>query len=52
MLMIIAGMLATLISLFMIHRRQRDQEREKRIQYWREQVGKCAWHCISPYRLT
>lgn len=34
---IIGGMLATLISLFMIHRRQRDQEREKRIQYWREQ---------------
>ncbi|KAL4074119.1 hypothetical protein V8B97DRAFT_747531 [Scleroderma yunnanense] len=34
---IIGGMLTTLISLFMIHRRQRDKEREKRIQYWREQ---------------
>ncbi|KAG6334245.1 hypothetical protein ID866_4836 [Astraeus odoratus] len=34
---IFGGMFATLVSLFMIHRRQRDQEREKRAQYWREQ---------------
>ncbi|KAJ8589322.1 hypothetical protein M405DRAFT_738777 [Rhizopogon salebrosus TDB-379] len=31
------GMFATLITLFLIHRRQRDEEREKRVQYWREQ---------------
>lgn len=37
--MITTGILTTLISLFMIHRRQRDKEREKRVQYWREQVG-------------
>jgi hypothetical protein len=24
--------------LFIVHRRQRDSEREKRMQYWREQV--------------
>ncbi|KAH7888578.1 hypothetical protein F5I97DRAFT_717186 [Phlebopus sp. FC_14] len=34
---IFGGMFATLISLFLIHRRQRDIEREKRLQYWREQ---------------
>jgi len=34
---IFGGMSATLFTLFMIHRRQRDQEREKRLQYWREQ---------------
>lgn len=34
---IFGGMFATLITLFLIHRRQRDQEREKRLQYWREQ---------------
>lgn len=33
------GMFATLIALFLIHRRQRDQEREKRLQYWCEQVS-------------
>jgi preprotein translocase subunit YajC len=32
-------MFATLIVLFLIHRRQRDQEREKRHQYWLEQVS-------------
>ncbi|KAG1815923.1 uncharacterized protein BJ212DRAFT_1447001 [Suillus subaureus] len=34
---IFGGMFATLIALFLIHRRQRDQEREKRLQYWLEQ---------------
>ncbi|KIJ67911.1 hypothetical protein HYDPIDRAFT_173663 [Hydnomerulius pinastri MD-312] len=34
---IFGGMFATLVTLFLIHRRQRDQEREKRLQYWREQ---------------
>lgn len=33
------GMLGTLIGLFIVHRRQRDTEREKRAQYWREQVN-------------
>ena len=32
------GMIATLFVLFRIHGRQRDDEREKRLQYWREQV--------------
>lgn len=32
------GMFVTLIGLFLIHGRQRDQEREKRLQYWHEQV--------------
>jgi len=35
----LTGMFATLITLFLIHRRQRDVEREKRIQYWNEQVS-------------
>eukprot|EP00919_Chromeraceae_sp_WS-2016_P066796 GHVR01158002.1.p1 GENE.GHVR01158002.1~~GHVR01158002.1.p1 ORF type:complete len:214 (+),score=11.66 GHVR01158002.1:286-927(+) len=34
---IFGGMFATLITLFILHRRQRDVEREKRLQYWREQ---------------
>jgi type II secretory pathway pseudopilin PulG len=34
---IFGGMAGTLVGLFMMHRKQRDQEREKRIQYWREQ---------------
>ncbi|PFH45892.1 hypothetical protein AMATHDRAFT_184139 [Amanita thiersii Skay4041] len=34
---IIGGMLGTLVGLFFLHRKQRDEEREKRIQYWREQ---------------
>lgn len=33
-----AGMFLTLLVLFLVHRRQRDAEREKRLQYWREQV--------------
>ena len=36
------GMIGTLFLLFRIHGRQRDDEREKRLQYWREQVkGSC-----------
>jgi hypothetical protein len=31
-------MVGTLYLLFKIHGRQRDDEREKRLQYWREQV--------------
>lgn len=34
---IVGGILGTLITLFIFHRRQRDTEREKRMQYWREQ---------------
>ncbi|KAH7912394.1 hypothetical protein BJ138DRAFT_1004503 [Hygrophoropsis aurantiaca] len=34
---IFGGMFATLVTLFFVHRRQRDAEREKRVQYWREQ---------------
>jgi hypothetical protein len=31
-------MIGTLYLLFSIHGRERDNEREKRLQYWREQV--------------
>ncbi|KZT26779.1 hypothetical protein NEOLEDRAFT_1177359 [Neolentinus lepideus HHB14362 ss-1] len=34
---IFGGMIGTLIGLFFMHRKQRDVEREKRVQYWREQ---------------
>jgi hypothetical protein len=34
------GMIATLVFLFIVHGRQREDEREKRLQYWREQVKK------------
>ncbi|KAF9051028.1 hypothetical protein BDZ89DRAFT_1056921 [Hymenopellis radicata] len=34
---IFGGMFGTLFGLFYMHRSQRDQEREKRLQYWREQ---------------
>ena len=37
---VILGMIGTLVVLFFVHRRQRDDEREKRLQYWREQVKK------------
>ena len=33
-------MIGTLFLLFSIHKRQRDNEREKRLQYWREQVNR------------
>ena len=32
------GILGTLVGLYFLHRRTREQEREKRTQYWREQV--------------
>jgi hypothetical protein len=31
-------MFGTLFGLFILHRKQRDEDREKRVQYWREQV--------------
>ncbi|EIW62480.1 uncharacterized protein TRAVEDRAFT_113902 [Trametes versicolor FP-101664 SS1] len=34
---IFGGIIGTLIGLYFIHRKDRDQEREKRMQYWREQ---------------
>ncbi|KAF9452353.1 hypothetical protein P691DRAFT_804873 [Macrolepiota fuliginosa MF-IS2] len=34
---IFGGMFGTLISLFFMHRKQRDADREKRLQYWKEQ---------------
>jgi len=34
---IFGGMFATLIGMFFLHSKQRDAEREKRMQYWREQ---------------
>jgi len=34
---IFGGIFGTLAGLFISHRRQRDAEREKRLQYWREQ---------------
>ncbi|KAJ8481514.1 hypothetical protein ONZ45_g15292 [Pleurotus djamor] len=34
---IIGGMIGTLVGLFFLHRKQRDADREKRVQYWREQ---------------
>jgi len=37
---VILGMIITMVILFFVHRRQRDDEREKRLQYWREQVKK------------
>jgi len=33
----VGGIVGTLFGLFFLHRRQRDAEREKRVQYWREQ---------------
>lgn len=32
------GMFGTLYGLFFLHGKQREAEREKRMQYWREQV--------------
>ncbi|KAI8994084.1 hypothetical protein BD414DRAFT_565903 [Trametes punicea] len=34
---IVGGMVGTLVGLYFIHRKDRMQEREKRLQYWREQ---------------
>ena len=36
---LLLGMFGTLIGLFILHRRQRDEDREKRVQYWREKYG-------------
>jgi hypothetical protein len=43
-------MIGTLVFLFSLHRRQRESEREKRLQYWREQVK--ALFVPSPSPLT
>lgn len=43
-----SGMFGTLIGLFFFHRRQRDDEREKRLQYWREQVRSFRRDCSVP----
>lgn len=37
------GMIATLVFLFIVHGRQREDEREKRLQYWREQVRRLVF---------
>ena len=34
---IFGGTGGTLVGLYLVHRKQRDEEREKRMQYWREQ---------------
>ncbi|KAI0373519.1 hypothetical protein BV20DRAFT_989308 [Pilatotrama ljubarskyi] len=34
---ILGGMIGTLVGLYFLHRKDRMQEREKRLQYWREQ---------------
>ncbi|KAH9940416.1 uncharacterized protein BXZ73DRAFT_42631 [Epithele typhae] len=34
---ILGGMIGTLVALYFVHRKDRQQEREKRAQYWREQ---------------
>ncbi|KZW04016.1 hypothetical protein EXIGLDRAFT_716036 [Exidia glandulosa HHB12029] len=36
---IVAGILFTMIALYLVHRRGRDEEQEKRTQYWREQTA-------------
>jgi hypothetical protein len=41
------GIFGTLFGLFLLHRRQRDQEREKRMQYWREQVRNTVCWLLS-----
>jgi heme/copper-type cytochrome/quinol oxidase subunit 2 len=43
---IFGGIFGTLFGLFIFHRKQRDQERERRVQYWREQV-RFLWN-ITP----
>jgi hypothetical protein len=35
---IFGAMFGSLFGMFVMHRRQRDEDREKRVQYWREQV--------------
>ena len=43
-------MFATLFGLFFLHGKQREVEREKRMQYWREQVCTTA-ASFAPTRL-
>ena len=33
----VPGMVGTLVALYFVHRKERNAEREKRLQYWREQ---------------
>lgn len=42
-------MFCTVIGLFCFHRKQRDADREKRLQYWKEQVrlGYTQWGRIA-----
>ena len=47
---IFGGMFGTLIGLFFLHSRQREKEREKRNQYWREQVS-YTYICIVIHKL-
>lgn len=46
------GAIGTLVGLYFIHRRERDSEREKRQQYWREQVSLPTIHSPLVYPLT
>lgn len=41
-------MFGTLFALFFFHGRQRDTEREKRLQYWREQVRPPFFFLLQP----
>ncbi|KAI0949628.1 hypothetical protein AcW1_009177 [Taiwanofungus camphoratus] len=34
---IMAGVIATLVGMFFMHKKERDAERDKRVQYWQEQ---------------
>jgi hypothetical protein len=43
---IMTGMVGTLAALFYLHSRTRDQDRAKRMQYWREQVRSYFPRCI------
>lgn len=35
---VIIGVIATLVGMFFMHKKERDAERDKRVQYWQEQV--------------
>jgi hypothetical protein len=41
-------MFGTLFGMYVFHRRERDKEREKRIQYWREQVRHLFFQASPP----
>ena len=47
----ILGMTGMLVFLFFVHGRQRENDRQKRLQYWREQVMLIMSHVRGP-RLT